>query len=76
MPAILKVCLGVYFGGLVISAVAAFIADPSGTVGPWLIIAWAVFWGPVATVALAVLLLVLRALAKLGGSEASKSTHD
>lgn len=71
----LKVLLGVYFGGLVISAVAAFTADPSGIVGPWLIIAWAVVWGPVTTVALALLLWVLRALAKPdGGGEGSRST--
>ena len=63
----LKVLLGVYFGGLAISAIAAFRADPSGMVGPWLILAWAVLWGPVATAVLALLLWALSALPKPDG---------
>jgi len=44
-----KVLSIVYFGGMAISAVIAFIIDPTGIVGPWLIVAWVFPFGPVVT---------------------------
>ena len=44
----LVITLCVYFGGLILSGFIAFDLDPTGIVGPWIIIAWAIFWGPIA----------------------------
>ena len=55
----IKVILIVYFGGLILSGFIAFSIDPTGIVGPWLIIAWVFPWGPIVTAAIALIYLFL-----------------